>query len=64
MTPEEAPLPALFTLFRRFGLRTCGEPVFMPEVGRVGLAMLGGPDTLPQATVRFIETPDPAIRLD
>jgi putative hemolysin len=62
--PETILLPPLFTLFHRIGLRTCGPPVFMADIRRVGLAMLAGPDTFPPAARRLFATPDPAIRLD
>lgn len=57
-------LPPVMRLFHRFGLRACGNPVFMPEIGRVGLAMLAGPDTFSAATIEFFESSDPSIRLE
>jgi hypothetical protein len=57
-------VPAAFRLFHRFGLRTCSEPVFMPEIGRVGLAMLTGPGTFSAALQRFFAAPAPWIRID
>jgi hypothetical protein len=62
--PAATALPAAFRLFHRFGLRTCGEPVFMSEIGRVGLAMLAGPDTFPPTAKSFFAAPAPWIRID
>ncbi|HEY2410580.1 MAG TPA: GNAT family N-acyltransferase [Polyangiaceae bacterium] len=57
-------LPPVLRLFHRFGLRACGKPVFMPEIGRVGLAMLAGPDTFSAATIMFFEAHDASIKVD
>jgi putative hemolysin len=62
--PGRVRLPPVLRLFHRFGLRACGKPVFMPEVGRVGMAMLASPDTFSANTVQFFESPDPSIHLD
>jgi putative hemolysin len=60
----EPRLPPVLRLFHRFGLRACGLPVFIPEIGRVGMAMLAGPDTFSAATIEFFESADRSIRLD
>ena len=59
--PETIRVPAAMRLFRRFGMRACGRPVFMPEIERVGLLMLAGPDTFPASALRFFDEPDPSI---
>jgi putative hemolysin len=69
-TPEarlhggKVPLPASARLFHRYGLRACGRPVFMPEIGRVGMAMLADATTFSRATLDFFESPDPRIVLE
>jgi putative hemolysin len=68
-TPEirarraEVPLPASARLFHRYGLRACGPPLFMPEIGRVGMAMLADTTTFSRATLDFFERPDPRLVL-
>lgn len=62
--PHDAPVPPAFRLFHRFGLRSCGQPVFMPEVGRIGLAMLAGPDTFSATTRQFLARPASWIRVE
>jgi putative hemolysin len=66
-TPEirargaNVPLPPSVRLFHRYGLRACGPPVFMPEIGRVGMAMLADSTTFSRATLDFFESPDPRM---
>jgi putative hemolysin len=60
----EPTLPPVVRLYHRFGLRTCGRPVFLQEIGRVGMAMLTGPDTFPASVLDYFETPESAICLD
>ena len=61
---SELRLPPVMALFHRVGLRACGEPVFIAEVGRVGMAMLAGPETFSAKTQQFFGSVDPAICLD
>jgi hypothetical protein len=56
-------LPTSMRLFHRFGLRACGKPTFLREIGRVGLPMLAGPDTFSEGTLAFFRAPDPTIRV-
>jgi putative hemolysin len=57
-------VPPVVRLYHRFGLRACGRPVFLPEVGRVGMPMLTGPDTFPPSVLAYFDAPDSAIHLD
>jgi len=61
---ENLPLPLAMRLFHRFGLRACGRPVFVPSIGRIGMAMLAGPETFSKSTLAFFAAPDPAHRMD
>jgi putative hemolysin len=54
--------PAVMRLFHRFGLRACGKPVFIPSIGRVGLAMLACPETFSASTLEFFHAPDASHR--
>lgn len=63
LAPDAARIPGAFRLFHRFGLRTCSAPVFMPEIGRVGIAMVASPETYPTTTRRFLAEPAPWIQI-
>jgi hypothetical protein len=61
--PKKLKPPPVMRLFHRFGLRACGRPVFVPRIGRVGLAMLACPETFSAGTLEFFHAPDPSHRL-
>jgi putative hemolysin len=60
--PKKLKPPPVMRLFHRFGLRACGRPVFVPRIGRVGLAMLACPETFSASTLQFFHAPDPSHR--
>ncbi len=63
LTPRVLKPPPMMRLFHRFGLRTCGKPVFVPSIGRVGMAMLACPETFSKSTLEFFHAPDPSHHL-
>jgi putative hemolysin len=61
--PNRLKAPPVMRLFHRFGLRACGRPVFVPSIGRVGMAMLACPETFSKNTLEFFHAPDSSHRL-